>query len=70
MPLKVVQQSRYVYRKLFSWPVLKGRIRIRNDLKSSIRIQERSFRIHNTAFFEIKVKFATLNLRKTFSSVL
>ncbi len=31
----------------FSWPGLNGRIRIRNDLNSRIRIRTKSFRIHN-----------------------
>jgi hypothetical protein len=46
--------------QLFGWPGLKGRIRIRNDLKSGIQIK--SYRIHNTedGTYRIKLKSSDL----------
>jgi hypothetical protein len=51
--------------QLFSWPGLKGSIRIltekydliRNDLKSRIRIRATSFRIHNAVLYNLQQNF-------------
>jgi hypothetical protein len=37
--LKILQQLNYVHTSALSWPGLEGRIRIRNDLISRIRIR-------------------------------
>jgi hypothetical protein len=51
--LKGLQLAHYVHLNFFGWPSLKGSSRIRNDLKSRIRVQTSAFRIPNTGVISI-----------------
>jgi hypothetical protein len=52
--LKILQQSHYGHNLAFSWPGLDGRIRIRIDLISRIRIRAKEFLMMKNASLHLK----------------